>query len=114
MVGVAWGLVYSLNVFHLPLAQRLLAPLPTGLLLLGVILFHVSQCESVYLRAHKREVLMLLSVTSSLLLGSLVWWLGSHLGPTAAASSYLFVAACYVIPFQTIAWFHLRTKWHES
>lgn len=110
---VAWGLVYTLNVFHLPLAQRLLAPLPTGLLLLGGILFHVSQCESIYLRAHKREVLMLLSVTSSLLIGALVWWLGSQLGPTAAASAYFGVATCYVIPLQTLIWFRCRTKWHE-
>jgi len=114
LAGVAWGLVYSLNIFHLSLAQRLLAPLPTGLLLLGGILFHVSQCESVYLRAHKREVLMVLSVTSSLLIGGLVWWLGSQLGPTAAAAAYFFVAACYVIPFQTLLWFRFRTKWHES
>src|SRR5262249_782532 len=114
LAGTAWGLIYSLNVFHLPLAQRLLAPLPTGLLLLGGILFHVSQCESVYLRAHKREVLMLLSVTSSLLIGALVWWLGRRLGPTAAAAAYFAVAACYLIPFQTLIWFRCRTKWHET
>jgi len=114
LAGVAWGILYTLNIFQLPFAQRLLAPLPAGLLLLGVILFHVSQCESVYLRAHKREVLMVLSVTSSLLIGALVWWLGGQLGPTAAAASYFVVAACFVIPFQTLIWIRCRTKWHES
>lgn len=111
--GVVWLVVYSLNALHLPLAQRLLAPLPTGLFLLAAVLMQVSQCQSAYLRAHKREPIMVMSVTSSLTIGLLVWLLGSRLGPTGAAIGYLAVVAGLIIPWETVIWFRCRAEWHK-
>lgn len=111
--GAVWLLVYGLNALHVPLAQRLLALSPTGLLLLAAILMQVSQCQSAYLRAHKREPIMVMSVTSSLVIGLLVWLLGSRFGPLGAAAGYLAVVAGYIIPYETAIWFRCRAKWHK-
>ena len=110
---VAWLLVYGLNALQMPLSQRLLGPLATGLLLLAALLVHISYCQSTYLRAHKREPIAVASVTSALMIGVAVWWLGSRFGPVGAASGYLFVVALYLIPYETLIWRRCRVEWHQ-
>ncbi len=109
---VIWLIIYGLNVFQIPLAQRLLAPLPTGLFLLAAVFFQAAQCQTIYLRAHKQEPILVLSVTSSLLIGLLVWLLGSRFGPVGAAISYLSVVIL-ILFFETFIWFRCRAKWHK-
>ena len=97
-----------------PLAQRLLPPLPTGLFLLAAVLMQVGQCLVAYLRAHKREVVVVVGVVSSLAIGLLVWSLGSRYGPTGAAAGYLAVVAVFIIPYETALWFRYRAEWHKA
>ncbi|MBT4899544.1 MAG: hypothetical protein HON56_10755, partial [Nitrospina sp.] len=40
-----WLLVYGLNYFEHPLAQRLLSPLPFGLFIVGTVLGQIAQCQ---------------------------------------------------------------------
>ncbi len=110
---VAWGLVYSLNVLNIPLARRLLPPLPTGLFFVATIFMAVGYCETVYLRAHKQEPIMVLSVVTSLLMGLLVWGLGSQFGPIGAASAYLIVLGGISLPWETVIFFCCRAEWHK-
>lgn len=109
-----WAIVYLLNLLQHPFAQRLLAPVPTGLLLLAVVLLQISQCQSAYLRAHKREPIMLMSAVSSITMGLLVWGLGRVFGPTGAAFAYLATVAILVLPWQTVIWFRCRASWHQA
>ncbi len=109
-----WLIVYLLSALHHPLAQRMLAPLPTGLFLLAAILMQISQCQSAYLRAHKREPLVVLSVVTSVAIGLLVWLLGGAYGPMGAAFSYLTVVAVFTIPYETALWFRCRAEWHKA
>ena len=111
---VLWLLVYVVNEGGYFLAERLLPPLPTGLLLLAAIVVHVSGCESAYLRAHKQEPIMVLNVSASIAIGLLVWFLGSRFGPAGAAASYLGVFAGVVLPWQTWIWFRCRAAWHQA
>lgn len=94
------------------LAQRLLPPLPTVLLLLGVIAYHFPNCEALYIRAHKRDPLFPVSVAASVLMGLCVWWFGSRNGPLGAAVAYLLVVVAFVFPLQTFVWWHCR-RGHE-
>lgn len=107
-----WLVIYFMNHWHYSLAARFLPPLPTGLLLVAICLMQVSQCESAYLRAHKREPLMVLAVVSSLLIGSLVWFLGSRSGPLGAILGYLAVVVVIIVPYETWLWFRYRRLWH--
>jgi O-antigen/teichoic acid export membrane protein len=107
-----WALIYALNLFQLPLAQRMLGPFPTALFLLACIFMQAIQCQVAYLRAHKKEPTMVVSVTSSLMIGLLVWFLGGRFGPVATAWVYLAVMALASL-WTTAIWFRCRAKWHN-
>jgi len=109
----AWLLIWALNVARSPLASRALPPLPAALLLLGAVALHVSACQSAYLRAHKQEPVMVLSIVSSLIIGLCVWQFGSRFGPPGAAASYLVVVAGLMVPWETSIWLRCRRAWHQ-
>jgi O-antigen/teichoic acid export membrane protein len=104
-----WSLVYLLNALENPLAGRLLGPGPTGLLLLAAMLMQVSQCQTAYMRAHRQEPIVVLSVTSSLAIGLSVWLLGSRWGPTGATAAYLGVMVVLVV-WETAVWRRFRAE----
>ena len=106
-----WLGVVLLNSYGFSLAERMLPPLPTGIFFLGVVLMQVSQCQSAYLRAHRQEPIMVMSVTTSLLTGLLVWLLGAQSGPLGAAVAYLATAVLVVI-WETRIWQRCRIAWH--
>jgi len=109
-----WMAVYFLNLLQHPFTQRMLAPLPTGLLLLGAVLLQISQCQSAYLRAHKCEPIMVMSVVSCLAMGLLVWVLGRSFGATGAAMAYLVTVVILILPWQTAIWLRCRALWHRA
>lgn len=106
--------VYFLNVLGHPLALRLLPPFPTALFLLATVLMHISLCQSAYLRAHKQEPLLVLSLVASPTIAFLVWQWGMRYGPIGAAWGYLTVVALFVLPYGTFLWRRYRTLWHSS
>jgi hypothetical protein len=66
---------------------------------------------SVYLRAHKREPLMVLSVISGTLTAVAVVVLGKDYSADGVALGYLAVMAT-VTPFVALVWHRRRTEWH--
>ena len=110
--GALWLLIYWLNILQIPLAKRLLSPLPTGLFLIAAIFMQIAQCQTAYLRAHKQEPIVIISVTGSLLIGLGVWTLGSKYGSTGAAASYMTVIIFSLI-WETYIWSKCRAIWHK-
>ena len=104
--------IYFLNAHHYRLATRLLPPLPAGLFLLATVLMQVSTPQSVYLRAHKREPFLALSVVAGLLTGLSTVLLGSRYGATGMGAGYLAVVTFVVLPFGTIILRRCRVDWH--
>lgn len=109
----AWAVVYGLHVAGIGLAQRMLEPKPTALFLAAATLMLVSQCQTAYLRAHKQEPILVLSVSSSLLIGLLVYLLGKHWGPLGAAGGY-FAVMVGVIVWETQILLRCRRQWHQE
>ena len=108
-----WCVVYLLHVFVPRLAERLLGPLPTALFLAAVVLHQLPQCQTLYIRAHKRDPLLLANIVSSTAIGLSVWLLGKgQLGPLGAAGGYLAVVALFTVPSWTIIWTRCRSAWH--
>jgi O-antigen/teichoic acid export membrane protein len=107
--ALLWLAVWGLYYFDIRLATRMLAPLPTALFLLAIVLFHFPNCQALYIRAHKRELLLPTSVVSSVLIGGSAWWFGKHYGPLGAACGYLCVVAFVILPWQTRIWWRCRT-----
>jgi hypothetical protein len=112
-IGAAaiWVAVYLLYAFDHPLSVRLLPPLPTGLFLAATVVMQISIPQSAYLRAHRKEPLIGLSVVSGILIGLSTWFLGRRFGATGMGVGYLAVTIT-VIPFIFLIWNRLRKEWH--
>ncbi|MDD5109269.1 MAG: hypothetical protein PHC29_07215 [Candidatus Omnitrophica bacterium] len=108
----AWFIVYMLNVFHHPFAMRLLTPLPLGILAFAQILQAVSLPVSGYLRAHKQEPLLFLSVSAGILTAVSNLTLGKWYSATGMAGGYLIVSLI-IIPLIFLTWLKYKNKWHE-
>lgn len=104
--------VYLLYLIASPMSLRILSPLPTGLFLLSAILMQVSFCQSAYLRAHKREPFVSVSVGQGILTGLAIWMLGKQFGAIGMTIGYLMIIALFVIPIGTVIWRRSRIEWH--
>jgi hypothetical protein len=87
------GVVAVLAARQHPISTRLLPPLPFALLMASTVINHLIFGLAVYLRAHRKEPLLIPSVAGAVLTaltvyvtarsGSLVWVTGSYLALTA-------------------------------
>ncbi|MBU1932043.1 hypothetical protein KJ965_05105 [Patescibacteria group bacterium] len=108
-----WLLVYGLNILNHPFAARLLPPLPMALLLMGIVLGGVLQPTSVYLRAHKREPYMVLSIVMGIMIGLSSLILGRKFGAIGVASAYL-GSIIILFPWNLAIFLNCRRKWHGN
>lgn len=106
------GILYLLTGMQMELVNRVLSPLAFVLLAAGAVFSLWGSCLSVYLRAHKREVLLTAGILSGLVMGLMVWQLGSRFGPLGASASYLFVLSCVSFPMVFYAWKKAQRDWH--
>jgi hypothetical protein len=91
-----------------------LPPLPTGLFLLATVLLQISYTQSTYLRAHKQEPMLGLSVLTGLLIGLSTVVLGKYYGAMGMAVGYLAVVTLVALPLGTVIWYHCRAEWHRG
>jgi O-antigen/teichoic acid export membrane protein len=94
------ALIVALNFGGLWPADRLLPPLPTALFLLAILLNHIPASQNFYMRAHRREVVLVRNVISASSIGLLVWLLGRWYGSVGAAGAYLGVTVLFTLPYQ--------------
>jgi O-antigen/teichoic acid export membrane protein len=111
-VGI-WLLVVGLYHYHQFLAQRLLPPLPTALFLLASIIYTASGPMAAYLRAHKKEPLLLVSVILGISMGLSTWLLGKYYSALGMAVGYLTIYAM-VFPMIVFVWQRRRKEWHRE
>lgn len=107
-----WSLVFILYKVQFSLITRILSPLPTGLFLLATVIMVISIPFSIYLRAHKREPIMVLSVVAAILICISNLTLGKYFGANGMAAGYL-VVNILVIPFIFLIWYRCRAAWHD-
>jgi hypothetical protein len=115
IIGIltAWILVYLLYSFDFPLARRLLPPLPTALFLLAQAATLATAPFSTYLRAHKREPYLALSIISGVLIGLSTLLLGRKYGATGIATGYLIISSVFSLPYALFIWNKCRLQWHR-
>jgi len=104
---------YLLHVENISYASRLLDPLPFSLLLLATALNYVTYAQSAYLRAHKQEPFLLISLISAGLIAVLTVGLGKEYGAMGIMSGYL--AVCTIIGFGwgSKIYFSKRHEWKK-
>jgi hypothetical protein len=112
--GLAFlAIVVTLQWLRHPLSHRMLDPTSTAILLLGAVLTQVSSSLSTYLRAHKQEPVMVLSVVSSLGIAGAVWILGSAWGARGAAAGSTAMWLANVV-WNWRIWTRCRREWHAA
>lgn len=110
---VVWGGIYALAALQHPFAERLLSPSAATYLLMATLLQVATVPMSIYLRAHKREPLLLVSVVSGMLTGIVVVVMGRFYSVEGVAIGYLVVTSL-VAPFVALIWRHCRADWHPK
>ena len=108
--GTFWLVLYGLNSLEYRVADRLLDPLPTGLLLVAALVQMLANSLVYYVRAHKQEPFLVISVISNCLVGLMIWRLGSWYGPTGAAIGLLVENALFTLPAHWMIWMHCRRQ----
>jgi O-antigen/teichoic acid export membrane protein len=106
-----WLCIYVINILNYSIAARFLPIIPTAILLLAQTLITISMPFSSYLRAHKKEPLLLVSVVSGILTGLSTLVLGKHYAANGVAVGYLTVNMM-VLPSVIIIWHRSRKAWH--
>lgn len=104
----------GLHLAHLSLAQRILDPLPMGLLLAAAIVNHIVFAQAVYLRAHKQEPFLWLSITIAVLVGLSTYFLGQSLGATGMMAGYFVVNLILGLGAGTAIFIRKRHLWHAE
>lgn len=105
--------VLVLHNLHVPLANRILSPLPTGLFLIAQCFVMFSMPCSMYMRAHKKEPIMFLNVFGSILTILFVWQLGKNYSALGMAAGNLLVTLI-IIPSIFLIWYRYKNKWQRE
>lgn len=116
VVLLAGSIVLSVGVtvlhsFHYPISRRLLAASPFAALLLSTIMTHAVFCEAQYLRTHKTEPFLSLSVISALVTGVSTLIVAKPFGALGVSVGYLVCSSVSLI-LGTNIFIKKRRLWH--
>lgn len=113
--GVAlWLVVFSLHSMHHPLSQRLLAPLPLGLLVATAVMNHIVSAEAVYLRAHKQEPFLIISVLIGCLIGLSTYFLGKYFAATGMMAGAFVITLVFGLGVGSWIFIRKRRAWRDD
>lgn len=107
-----WLAIFWLKNSGYQIADRILPIWPVTLLLLAEILKVTTIVIGFYLRAHKKEPLMWVSLFSGIFSALSVWQLGAYFGPGGAITGYLCVIMFICMPLTLLVFQRSRTLWH--
>ncbi len=106
----AGGLAQSL---HWKVAIRLLPPLPLALLIGSAIVNHVLVAEAIYLRAHKQEPFLILSLATGISMAFSSIFLGRQFGAGGMMAGYFVISSLALIG-GTWIFQRKRAEWHPG
>lgn len=101
-----------IKYLHIPLGARVLNPLALGLLLTTSVINVAVFALAVYLRAHKREPFLWISIVTGVLTGLSTYFLGRYYGATGMAAGYLVISVVVGLGGGTWVFVSRRREWH--
>lgn len=111
---IVWAGVLYLNWKNDSLSHRVLTPTCMALLLSNTILNIVISAEALYLRAHKQEKFLLISVLGALLVSLSTYFLGKAYGSFGMVAGALSVSLFVGLPLGTLTLQKYRRLWHAE
>ena len=112
-VGV-WATLVFLRMHHVAFALRLLPPLPMAMLLFTTVCNIIVFGQAVYLRAHKQEKFMVISILAALWTVPSALVLGRLFGATGIAIEYLCGTVVLGVGCGTYIFLKYRRIWHAA
>ena len=108
-VGLIWFLQENFSI-----GQRFI-PAGHAALLFGSVCFQtVSGSFANYLRAHKIEPLMKMTVIASILQGVATWYLGKSYASLGVTAGFFTISSLFVLPYVLTVWKRCRREWHTT
>jgi O-antigen/teichoic acid export membrane protein len=105
-----WGIIRLLQL-HSGFGQRFIPASQAAFLLAAVCLLTIVYAFAVYLRAHKEEPLVYLSLITALSQGGATWLLGKFYTSNEVALGFLCINLVS-LPFVYLIWQRSRRLWH--
>lgn len=98
---------------HYEIGTRFLTVDCAFLLVLATVANQVTTSQAVYLRAHKQEPFLTLSLVNGLVVGIAVILMGRAWAAWGACLAYAVVQVS-LVPFATLIWQRCRKEWHKA
>lgn len=111
---VVWSAIAYLHSTHNRYAEKLLSPLPFGLLLIAAILNHLFASMGTYLRAHKQEKLFQLSLSIAVAVLLSNYFFARTSGALGMVAGYLVIIALMGLGCGTLIFNKYRRLWHPQ
>lgn len=111
-IAITLCLLTLAGLQYYPAAKRIITLPQMTLLLLNTGLAHIIGCFAQYLRAHKQEPFVWLSVVGALLMTGVVLLAGKDYATSGVLAGSLLVNLVYGVPSALLLWHKLRIKWH--
>ncbi len=109
-----WALRLYLPVLSPRLDDRLVGPLPLGLMMAATVAGHVVGAEAVYLRAHKQEPLLIPALAGGLCVCLSSLFLVRPYGATGMMAGYLMISLVLGTGLGTLVFVRKRREWHRD
>ncbi|MFA5920961.1 MAG: hypothetical protein WC856_06685 [Methylococcaceae bacterium] len=106
-----WLIIYFLYYINSTFAYRLLPPIPAGIFLLGQLVIAIPSPCANYMRAHKKEPLLFLSVLNGIFTGISTFIFGKYFSVIGIASGFL-ILNLIMQPLVVLIWYRFRIKYH--
>ncbi len=94
-------------------AGRVLVPWAFGLLLLTAIASHIITSEAIYLRAHKQEPFLIVSIANAVFVGLAAYFLGRYYSANAVTVGYMLGQGAIGLALGTYIFVTKRRAWHS-
>ena len=112
--ATAWIAVLVLHYVQHPLRDRILDPITFGLLAMASIVQHIVGSYGIYLRAHKQEPFVGISLLSAALICLCVYFLGGRFGARGMMAGYFGVVLIIGLGMGSRIFLTKRREWHAQ
>jgi drug/metabolite transporter (DMT)-like permease len=109
---IGWAIISYLQDNYL-IGNRFIPAKQAGIMFAAVCIQIVISSLAVYLRAHKKEPFLWLSIAGAVLQGSLTWYLGMHFSSLGVTAGLLAVNLFFTLPAAYFIWQRCRANWHS-
>lgn len=111
---VIWAGAVALTWGRVPFSHRLLSPSLLAILLINAILDTTVFGQALYLRAHKQEKFLVVSVVSAVLIACSTLTAGKYFGASGIVFGALIIGLLVGFPMGTLTFLKYRRAWHAG